>query len=143
MANDFSMFMKENVEDLGVVEVEVSKRFKDKDGNPVKWQIKAIDSERDSLIKKECTKKVAVNGKKGQYIPETDTDKYLARVCVACIIYPDLNNAELQDSYGVKSGDALLNKMLLAGEFAELKATIMEINGFDMSMDELVDEAKN
>jgi hypothetical protein len=33
--------------------------------------------------------------------------------------------------------------MLLPGEYAELKNKIMEVNGYDLSMDELVDEAKN
>ena len=47
------------------------------------------------------------------------------------------------DSYGVKSADALLKKMLLPGEYTEYKAKVMEVNGYDMSMEELVDEAKN
>ena len=33
--------------------------------------------------------------------------------------------------------------MLLPGEYAEYKAKVMEVNGYDMSMEELVDEAKN
>ena len=33
--------------------------------------------------------------------------------------------------------------MLKAGEYTEYKAKVMEINGYDMSMDELVEEAKN
>jgi hypothetical protein len=54
-----------------------------------------------------------------------------------------LNDTELQDSYGVKGADALLKKMLKAGEYTEYKAKVMEVNGYDMSMEELVDEAKN
>ena len=64
-------------------------------------------------------------------------------MCVACTVYPNLNDAELQDSYGVKGADALLKKMLLPGEYTEYKAKVMEVNGYDMSMEELVDEAKN
>jgi hypothetical protein len=58
-------------------------------------------------------------------------------------VFPNLNDAELQDSYGVKSADELLKKMLLPGEYSEYKAKVMEVNGYDMSMEELVDEAKN
>lgn len=139
---DFTAFMAGNAAKNETVKYVASKRFTVK-GKPVEWELKAIDSDLDEALRKECTKKVPVVGKRGQYNQETDTDKYMAKMCVACTVYPDLNNAELQDSYGVKGADALLKKMLLPGEYTELKAKIMEVNGYDMSMDELVDEAKN
>lgn len=120
-----------------------SKRFVDKNGNPQEWEIKPIDSDLDEQLRKECTKKVQIPGKRGQFNQETDTDKYLARMCVACTVYPNLNDAELQDHFGVKSGDALLKKMLKPGEYTEYKAKVMEVNGYDMSMEEMVEEAKN
>jgi hypothetical protein len=64
-------------------------------------------------------------------------------MCVACTVYPDLNNVELQESYGVMGAEALLKKMLLPGEYTDYKAKVMEVNGYDMSMEELVDDAKN
>lgn len=140
--SDFSMFMVGSAAKDETVKYPASKRFV-KDGKPVDWEIKAIDSDLDEALRKDCTKRVPVVGKRGQYNQETDTDKYIAKVCVACTVYPNLNNAELQDSYGVKSGEALLKKMLLPGEYAEYKAKVMEVNGYDMSMDELVDNAKN
>ena len=140
--SDFSVFMAGNVVKDETIKYVASDRFKEK-GKPVEWELKAIDSELDELIRKECTKRVPIPGKRGQYNMETDTDKYLGKMCVACTVYPDLNNAELQDSYGVKTPDALLKKMLKSGEYTEYKAKVMEINGYDMSMDDLVDEAKN
>lgn len=140
--SDFSAFMAGNAVKDETVKYVASKRFVVK-GKPVAWELRAVDSDLDEAIRKECTKKIPIAGKRGQYTQETDTDKYIARMCVACIVYPNLNDAELQDSYGVKSGDALLKKMLLPGEYTELKAKVMEINGYDMSMEELVDEAKN
>lgn len=140
--SDFSVFMAGNVATTESVKYVASKRFGTKN-KPVEWELKAIDSDLDEALRKECTRKVPLNGKRGQYTNETDTDKYIAKLCVACVVYPNLNNAELQDSYGVKSGDALLKKMLLPGEYTELKAKVMEVNGFDMSMEELVEEAKN
>ena len=126
-----------------IVEYVASKRFVDKDGKPVAWKIKPIDTELDELIRKECTKRVPIVGKRGQFTSETDTDKYMAKVACACTVYPDLNDAELQDFYKVKGAEALLKKLLLSGEYAEYKTKVMEVNGFDMSMDELVDDAKN
>ena len=140
--SDFSIFMAGNAVKDEVVKYAASKRFV-KNGTPVEWEIKAIDSDLDEALRKECTKKVPIAGKRGQYTQETDTDKYIAKMCVACTVYPNLNDAELQDSYGVKDGVALLKKMLKPGEYTEYKAKVMEVNGYDMSMEELVDEAKN
>ena len=140
--SDFSVFMAGNALKDDTVKFVASKRFVVK-GKPVQWEIKAIDSDTDEAIRKECTKRVPIAGKRGQYNNETDTDKYIGKMCVACTVYPNLNDAELQDSYGVKGADALLKKMLLPGEYTEYKAKVMEVNGYDMSMEELVDEAKN
>ena len=140
--SDFSVFMAGNVTKDEVVKYVASKRFAVK-GKPVEWELKAVNSDLDEVIRKECTKKVPIAGKRGQFTQETDTDKYIAKLCVACTVYPNLNDAALQDSYGVKSGDELLKKMLLPGEYTEYKAKVMEVNGYDMSMEELVDEAKN
>ena len=140
--SNFSVFMAGNATKAETVKYVASKRFAI-DGEPVEWELQSIDSDLDEAIRKECTKKVPISGKRGQYTMETDTDKYINKMCAACTIYPNLNDAELQDSYGVKSGDALLKKMLLPGEYTEFKTKVMEINGFNMSMEELVDEAKN
>lgn len=140
--SDFSIFMAGANNANDTVKYVASKRFKEK-GKPVEWELKAISSSLDEAIRKDCTKKVPIVGKRGQYNQETDTDKYIGKLCVACTVYPNLNDAELQDAYGVKSGDELLKKMLLPGEYTEYKAKVMEVNGYDMSMEELVDEAKN
>ena len=140
--SDFAVFMAGNANQVETVKYPASKRFA-VNGKPVEWEIKPIDSDLDEALRKECTKKVPIPGKRNQHNQETDMDKYLGKMCVACTIYPNLNDAELQDSYGVKSADALLKKMLLPGEYTEYKAKVMEINGYDMSMEELVDEAKN
>ena len=140
--SNFAVFMSGNVAADETVKYVASKRFVD-NGKPVEWEIKSIDSDLDEAIRKECTKRVPVPGKRGQYNQETDTDKYIAKICVACTVYPNLNDAELQSSYGVMGADALLKKMLKPGEYTEYKAKVMEVNGYDMSMEELVDEAKN
>ena len=140
--SNFAAFMAGNAKTIDTVEYVVSKRFVEKN-EPIKWVFKPIGSDLDEALRKECTKKVPIAGKRGQYNQETDTDKYIAKMCVACTVYPNLNDAELQDSYGVKSGEELLRKMLLPGEYTDLKTKIMEINGYDLSMEELVDEAKN
>ena len=139
--SDFAAFMAGNAAKTETVKFVASKRFAVK-GKPVEWEIKAIDSDLDEMLRKECTKKVPT-GKRGQFNQETDTDKYIGKMCVACTVYPNLNDVELQSHYGVMSADSLLKKMLLPGEYTEYKAKVMEVNGYDMSMEELVEEAKN
>ena len=140
--SDFSVFMTPTSKIDEVTKFVASKRFM-KNKKPVEWELKPISSSLDEAIRKECTNRIPIIGKRGQYTQEVDSDKYVGKLCVACTVYPNLNDVELQDAYGVKSGDELLKKMLLPGEYTEYKAKVMEVNGYDMSMEELVDEAKN
>lgn len=144
MAADLRAFMASNVEPDKEIEVEVSKRFKDKDGNIIPWKLRAINSKEDERIRKECTRKVPTGGsKRKQRVPETDINEYLGKMVAACVVYPNLNDQELQDSYAVMGAGELLKTMLRPGEYAELTSKVQEINGFDVSMEEMVEDAKN
>ena len=77
------------------------------------------------------------------FMPETDYELYTLKNVVSTVKFPDLNNAELQKSYGVMGAEALLQKMLLPGELTEAKKISQAVNGFDVGMDDLVEEAKN
>ena len=120
-----------------------SKRFLDEAKKPIQWELKSITSEEDEALRRSCTKKVVMPGKKNQYTQETDFEKYLGLLAAKCVVFPNLNAAELQDSYGVMGADILLKTMLKPGEYQELLKKIQEINGFDIGLDELVEEAKN
>lgn len=141
--NNLSAFLKQNALENENVKFVASKRFVDESGEPVEWEICGITSEEDEDIRKACTRKVQVPGKKGQFTPETDYNAYLGKLAARCTVYPNLNNAELQNSYGCMGADSLLKTMLKPGEYAEYLAKIQEVNGFDVTMEELVDEAKN
>lgn len=143
MMSNLQAFFAQNVDKVGIEERVVSKRFKDEKGNPIPWQFGAVDGETEAKIRKECTKRLPVPGKKGMFMPETDYDLFNLKLAVKTIKFPDLNDAELQNSYGVMGAEALLQKMLLPGELAEVKKIVVEVNGFDIELDELVDQAKN
>lgn len=136
-------FFAQNVEKVEAKEVVVSNRFKGEDGNPIKWQIAPVTADEDASYRKSATKRTPIPGKKNLYQPETDYDLYVLKLSAACVKFPDLNNAELQNSYGVMGAENLLKKMLLPGEYAELTKVIQEVNNFDVSMEDLVEEAKN
>lgn len=141
--SNLSCFLAGNVIKEEVVKYAATKRIVDENKKPVEWEIQCITSEEDEALRKSCTRKVQVPGKKNMYTPETDYDKYLGMLAVQCTVYPDLNNAELQDSYKVMGADKLLKRMLKPGEYQDYLKKIQEINGFETSMEELVDEAKN
>lgn len=106
--------------------VVASKRFVGADGKPVEWEIKTISAEEDEALRKSCTRKVQVPGKKGQFSQEIDANKYLGLLAVSCTVYPNLNDAELQNGYGVMGADSLLKKMLHSGEYTAFLAEVQE-----------------
>lgn len=140
---DLSCFLAQNAVKVENVKCTVSKRFLDEKGKPVKWEVCCITPEEDEALKKECTKRVPVVGKKGAFLPETDYNAYVGKLAAKCTVFPNLNDKELQDSYHVMGADTLLKKMLTPGEYNEYLAKVQEVNGFDISMDELAEEAKN
>ena len=57
---------------------------------------------------------------------------------------PDLYDRELQDSYGVATPEDLLLAMVDdPGEYNDLAAFVQKFQGFNISFDDKVDEAKN
>lgn len=142
---DFQAFMKGNAIPVEERDVVVSKRFLGKDGKPAAWKIHAITPEENDAIQEQHTKMVTAPGKagrRGQMIPRLDVGKYGAALVAACVSFPDLNNAALQDSYGAKDAIALLQQMLTPGELADLQNEVSDVCGFQ-TLEEQVDTAKN
>ncbi len=141
--SNLNAFLNQNALQNENIKYVASKRFIGEDKKPMEWEICCITSEEDEDIRKACTKKIQVPGKRNQFTQETDYNKYLGKLAARCTVFPNLDNAELQDSYLVKGSDALLKNMLKPGEYADYLAKIQEVNGFEITMEELVDEAKN
>lgn len=141
--SNLSAFLSQNAIKVENVKHVVSKRFVGEDKKPMKWEVCGITSDEDEALRKSCTRKVPVPGKRNQYVPETDYNAYIGKLAARCTVFPNLSDAELQNSYGAMGADALLKTMLTPGEYADYLAKVQEVNGFEVSMDELVDEAKN
>lgn len=136
-------FLKQNALINENIKYVASNRFIDENKKPMEWEIRAISSKEDEELRKSVTKKVPVAGKRGQFTQETDINKYIGLLAAACTVFPNLNDVELQNSYGVMGADELLKAMLLPGEYADYLAKVQNVCGFDVSQAELVDEAKN
>lgn len=138
-----SGFLRQNAVKVENEKTVVSERFLGEDKKPLLWEIACITPAEDEDIRRECLKRVPVPGKKGQYVAEVDADLYMGRLAARCTVFPDLNDKELQDSYGVMGADSLLKAMLTPGEYAGYLNKVQALNGFDVTMDEAVEQAKN
>ena len=89
-------------------------------------------------------KDVPVLGKPGMYRPKLKTSEYLRQMITASVVEPDLFDRELQDSYGVATPEDLLLAMVdEPGEYNALAAFVQKFQGFNISFEDKVEEAKN
>ena len=140
---NLSAFLAENALKVQNIKHIVSRRFVNEDMKPVVWEIACITSGEDEKLRKDCTKRVPIPGKRNQFTMETDYNLYLGKLAAKCTVFPNLDDAELQNSYGVMGADTLLKVMLTPGEYADYLIKIQEVNGFDIAFDEKVEEVKN
>lgn len=140
MAKNLSAFLAMNAKKVDAVKYAASDRFVDENDKPMEWEIGVITAAENARIRKGCMSQVSVG--KGQYTQSFAADKYMARLTARCVLFPDLNDKELQDSYGVMSAEELVTTMLTSGEFEDLSYKVMEVNGFQDER-EMVEEAKN
>lgn len=137
----FDVFLKTNKVEKENELIPVSDSFVDADGKPVLWEVRRLTNEEMKYIRKQCIKQV--KDRRGNVSVETDSEKMMVMMATTSTVYPDLKNAQLQDSYGVMGEGELLEAMLSVGELLAYQQKINEINGFDVSFDDKVNEAKN
>lgn len=142
MDDQLKAFFKDNTSVEATDEVIISNRFKTENGDSIKFKIRSITQEENDQITKQCEKKY--KDRTGQYIIESDKKLYIAKLIVKSTLFPDFNNAELQNSYGVPGQpEKLVTRMLNPGEYTNLLTAINAINGFDNDINEDIEEAKN
>ena len=141
--SNLTAFLAQNAIKVENVKYVASNRFVNEDGKPLEWEIASITSEEDELLRKTCTKRVPVPGKRNMFTPETDFNSYITKQAVKCTLFPNLNDVELQNSYGVMGADQLLKVMLTPGEYADYISKVQEVNGFEVTLEDAVEEAKN
>jgi len=102
--------------------ISFSKRFVDGEGKPIHWEIKSLCQREQEGILQDCKQKER-NGKRSFNMTE-----YEGLLLGKSVIFPDLDDVVLQDSYGVFGARGLLEKMLTAGEYQELLLQAMDIS---------------
>lgn len=140
----FERFMKRNKIEKHNELYAATKSIVDENGIPVLWEFKHLTSKNVNDIREDCMKQIPVKGKPGMYMPKLNVSEYTHKLIVASTVAPDLYDAELQDSYGVKTPDDLLYAIMdNPGEYMELVNFVQKLQGLDVTLEEKVEEAKN
>ena len=140
----FSRFMKANIIAKPNEKYAPTSTLTDENGKPIEWEFKHITSKENEALRDACTIEVQITGKPNLFRPKVKTDEYVAKMIVASTVYPDLYDAELQDSYGVKTPEELLYALVdNAGEYQDLTVWMQQFQGFTKSFDDKVNDAKN
>lgn len=134
--NTFDLFLKENRKKRQCYYAEVCKDIKDDKGNIVKWKFTPLTTREEEEIREEVTETVNGNLK-------LNMNKYIEKLITASVIYPNLYDATLQDSYNCKTPESLLKAIVnIPGEYSDLARLVQEKNGFN-SLREDIEKAKN
>lgn len=142
--SDLSRFLKANKIKRENTTFAATKSLVDAKGNPLPWTIKPLTTKENDAIRDECMIDVPVKGKPNVYRPKLDTSKYIGKMICACVVEPNLYDKDLQDSYGVMSPDDLLKEMIDdPGEYQEFATFVQNFNGFNTTLEDKVEEAKN
>lgn len=140
----FSRFMKQNKIKKENTTFAPTKSLLDENGEPIKFIIKPLTTKENEDIREACTVDIPVTGKPNIFRPKLNTSKYLAKMLCSCIIEPNLFDKELQDSYGVMTPEDLIREMIDdPGEYQDFVTFIQNFNGFNVSLEDKVDDAKN
>lgn len=118
-------------------QVVISDRFLDEEGQPVPFEIRPILTDEAQELMKQNMKPE----KDGTQ--DFDSAGYQADLIIAAVIYPDLKDAELQKAYGVLGERELLMRMLLIGEYTQLRNKVFALSGIYDDINAKIEEAKN
>lgn len=142
--SNLSLFLKKNKKVRENTTYPATKSLVDENGKPLEWVIKPLTTKENEDIRESCTYEVPVKGKPNMFRPKVNTSQYLAKMIVASVVKPNLYNAELQDSYGVKTPEDLLKEMIDdPGEYNDFATFIQQFNGFTTNINDRIEEVKN
>ena len=136
--------MKENKTVKENTTFAATKSLTDENGEPLLWTIKGLSTKENENIRDDCMIEVPVTGKPNMFRPKLNTSKYIAKMICACVVEPNLYDKDLQDSYGVRTPEDLLKEMVdNPGEYQDFATFVQKFNGFNTTLEDKVEEAKN
>ena len=140
----FSKFMKANKIEKKNEMYAATKSLCDENGKPLEWEFRHITSKENEDLRDACTIEVPITGKPNMFRQKVKYGLYIQKMVAASVVVPDLYDKDLQDSYGAMTPEELLLAMVDdPGEYNDLASFVQKFQGFNVSFDEKVDEAKN
>lgn len=131
-------FLLNNIDALtATTEVYIGDRFIEA---KMPFTIRAMSSDEFELWQKQCTR---TKFSKGKRETEFNNKRFNELAIVACTVEPNFKNAETLRKAGVNTPEQLINKSLKSGEIQNLANEISAFSGFDKTLDEMKDDAKN
>lgn len=144
VVNDLSFFMPGAAEEVEEVERLVSGRFKDTKGKFIPFRFKPVTTSRIDELEKLHTVPVYSGSRKRKTGERVDQSRFMAHIAVESTVYPNFKSADLRKAYGEQDPIEIVKKMLhVGGEYSTWLQIANEINGFDDSIEELEEAAKN
>lgn len=134
MSRDLTAFLAGSAP-RGNLRLVVSARFVDEQGKPQEWELQPLTAaDWQELLS------AGQAAGAGRRAPVQDI---FLQLLAKSIIWPDLNSAELQDSYGVLGAEQLLLKMLSPGEYQVLQNAFEKLNLQGWAAGAHLEQAKN
>ena len=139
-----SYFLKQNKIKKENVKFAPTTSILDENGKPIEWEIKHISSKENEIIRNECIIDVPIKGKSNAFRQKVDISKYINKLIVSSVVFPNLYSKELQDSYGVMTPEDLVLEIIdNPAEYNNFVSFIQNINGFDNDINSKIDYSKN
>lgn len=130
-------FLRSNAEKKReVVSFAPSTRFTNEEGDPVSFVLRLLTGPEIAKLQNDA---VRIEGGEAEF----DSEQFASDLMVRSVVYPNLKDAELQDSYQVMNEKDLLAAMLEGGEYQRLSAKCQEVNGLRDNVNDLKMHAKN
>ncbi len=133
--SNLNLFLKSNKKQRESAVYKATSSLTDESGVPLDWVIRPVTTEENEDIRESSMRE-----RDGRYT--LNVSAYTAKLLAASVQEPNLYDASLQDSYGVKTPEALLKAMLdNPGEYNALADFVKKLNSFPTFV-ESVEQAK-
>lgn len=116
--------------------------LKTKTANPLFWELKVLSYDDIKATIEKQTRTVP-NKLTGKGEKETNMNQAMIDMVLQAVVFPNLNDAELQDSWGVVGAEALLKELLTAGEIADLIEAVNAAAGYKSELADKIKTVKN
>lgn len=128
-------------------EAEISDRFVDEEGKPLKFIMKSMPQAKlQSILKNAVKEAQSKNGKRkgGNEIDEATQNRITAVCIVESCVQPDFKQTDICEAYGTVDPYLVPERMLNAGEYKKLSDMFLSLNELnDETIADLMAVTKN